>query len=60
MDSEIRINLVDSNYFSDLYFARRPPCERLINMRLDSLNLNIMRDWRKALADYICNEYSHI
>jgi dTDP-4-dehydrorhamnose reductase len=59
MESVVKIKLVDSSFFSDTYFAERPPCERLVNFRLDSINLNIMRDWRISLADYIRDEYSY-
>jgi dTDP-4-dehydrorhamnose reductase len=60
LDSEVRINLVNSSFFSEEYFAERPPCERLINMRLDSADLNIMRDWRVALDEYLKIEYASL
>lgn len=60
MESMVNVNLVESCFFSDIYFAARPPCERLINKRLDDLNLNVMRDWRISLRDYINNEYSYL
>lgn len=56
LENEIKINEVSSNYFSKEFFAERPPCERLINKRLNDAGLNIMRDWRVALKDYL-NEY---
>ena len=52
----ININEVTSDYYSEKYFAKRPTCERLVNKRLNDLDLNIMRDWRIALKDYI-NDY---
>lgn len=55
LEDEIQINEVNSDYFSDEYFADRPDCERLINKRLDNLGLNIMRDWKIALSDYLDN-----
>jgi len=58
LNNEIKIAEVDSNYFSKEYFAERPACERLINKRLDDLGLNIMRDWRVSLKEYIQNYYS--
>jgi len=57
LKDEIKITEVDSNYFSKEYFAERPACERLINKRLDDLELNIMRDWRIALKKYIDEYY---
>jgi dTDP-4-dehydrorhamnose reductase len=49
---DIKIIPVDSSYFKE-YFAPRPACERLINKNLNSLGLNIMRDWQVALREYI-------
>ena len=54
---EIKIKEVDSNYFAKEYFAERPDCERLLNKRLNELDLNIMRDWKIALKDYLQNYY---
>jgi len=55
----IEINEVNSDFFQKEYFADRPNCERLINRRLDELKLNIMRDWRPALKEYLENYYSN-
>ena len=53
LNNEIKIIEVDSAFFSKEYFAERPNCERLINKKLDDLGLNIMRDWKVALSDYL-------
>ena len=53
LEKKININKVQSDYFQNEYFALRPPSERLINKKLNSLNLNIMRDWRICLEEYI-------
>lgn len=53
LDYEIKITEVDSNYFSKEYFADRPDCERLVNKKLDDLELNMMRDWKVALNEYL-------
>lgn len=58
MEKEIKINVVTSEYFSKEYFAPRPPNERLINRKLNIRNLNIMRDWRVALKEYISEYYN--
>lgn len=58
-ESEIKITEVSSDYFNSIYFAERPPCERLINSKLDIRNLNIMRDWKVALKEYIENYYQN-
>ena len=57
-ESEIKITEVTSEYYKSEYFAERPPCERLINKKLDLRKLNIMRDWRIALREYISDYYS--
>ena len=46
-----------TNYFKEIYFAERPACERLINKRLNDLNLNIMNDWQIALNKYIKTDF---
>ena len=55
--NDVRIVEVSSDFFAKEYFAERPPCERLINKRLDDLGLNVMRDWKVALADYVREYY---
>jgi len=57
LESKVKITEVSSDYFSKEYFADRPPCERLINKKLDLRGLNIMKDWRVALKEYIENYY---
>jgi len=57
LKDDIEIIKVNSDYFSKEYFAERPDCERLINKKLDDLNLNIMRPWKVALKEYIDNYY---
>ena len=56
-DKEIKINEVTSEYFKTEYFAERPLCERLINKKLDIRQLNVMRDWRVSLKEYISDYY---
>ena len=57
LQDEIKITEVDSNFFAQEYFADRPNCERLVNRRLDDLGLNIMRNWRVALEEYLHDYY---
>jgi dTDP-4-dehydrorhamnose reductase len=59
LESQIKIIEVDSSYFKDVYFAVRPPCERLINKKLDLRGINIMRDWKIALKEYITDYYKN-
>ena len=66
-DTTLKINWdlgeIDATYIfnhSDVeeeYFADRPPSERLINKKLDLRGLNVMRDWRVCLKEYIDNYY---
>ena len=53
LDKKIKIIEVSTDHFKEVYFANRPDCERLINKKLNDLDLNIMRDWRVALKEYI-------
>lgn len=57
LDEKIKINVVSSDYFKDIYFAERPPCERLENKKLNLRGLNLMQDWKTALKEYIDNYY---
>ena len=57
LEQEIKLNLVDSEYWEKEYFAERPPSERLQNKKLDIRGLNIMRDWRICLKEYLEDFY---
>ena len=57
LENEVKITSVNSDYFSKEYFAMRPPNERLINRKLIIREVNIMRDWRIALEEYIKEYY---
>ena len=57
LENEVKINSVSSDYFKDVYFAERPLSERLVNRKLNIRNINLMRDWRVALKDYVENYY---
>lgn len=54
---EIAIVPVGSDYFKEEYFAARPASERLVNRKLDLRGMNIMRDWRVALKEYLERYY---
>lgn len=58
LEDKVKINEVDSSFFSKEYFSPRPPCERLINRKLNIRGLNLMRDWKIALREYISDYYS--
>jgi dTDP-4-dehydrorhamnose reductase len=53
----VKLTAVDSDYFKDVYFAERPPCERLVNRKLNIRNINLMRDWKVALEEYLSTYY---
>ena len=56
-EDEIAINIVNSDYFKEEYFALRPASERLLTRKLDLRGVSVMRDWRVALKEYIENYY---
>lgn len=55
---EIRITPVSSDHFAEEYFAPRPASERLITKKLDLRGLNVMRDWRESLREYVAEAYA--
>jgi len=57
LSDKVKLTPVGSDFFKEIYFAERPPCERLVNRKLNIRNINMMRDWREALKDYIDNYY---
>lgn len=53
LHDKVKLTEVTSEHFKDVYFAQRPPCERLVNKKLELRGINIMRDWKVALKDYL-------
>ncbi len=60
LTNKIKINPVSSDFFAEIYFAERPPNERLISKRLNDEGLNIMQTWEVALEHYLKERYPHI
>ena len=58
MNGNIRINEVSSDHFEKEYFAPRPASERLVNARLKQEGLEVMRDWKASLSEYLSESYS--
>lgn len=58
-EDEVKINIVSSDYFKDVYFAERPASERLLTRKLDLRGVNKMRDWKIALKEYLDNYYQN-
>ena len=56
-EDEIKITSVSSDHFKDVYYAERPPSERLITKKLYLRGVNKMRDWKVSLKEYINNYY---
>lgn len=57
LEAQVKITSVKSDFFKETYFAERPPCERLVNRKLNLRNLNLMQDWRVALHQYMDKYY---
>lgn len=57
LKNQISIKPVNSDYFKDIYYAERPPSERLITKKLDLRGVNMMRDWKLSLKEYIETYY---
>jgi dTDP-4-dehydrorhamnose reductase len=57
LSETVKLTPVSSDYFKDVYFAERPPCERLLNRKLNIRNINIMQDWKSALRQYVSTYY---
>lgn len=58
LEGRVQIKAVSSDHFKNEYFAERPPCERLVNKKLNIRQMNLMRDWRIALKEYIEDYYT--
>ena len=57
LEKDVKVTPVDSSYWKKTYFADRPRSERLTNKKLDLRGLNVMRDWRVCLSEYIDEYY---
>jgi dTDP-4-dehydrorhamnose reductase len=52
LEDEVKVTIVNSDYFKTEYYAPRPFSEKLINLKLESRNINYMRDWKECLQEY--------
>jgi dTDP-4-dehydrorhamnose reductase len=59
-DNEVEVKPVSSSHFDKQFWVRRPDCEMLRNTRLEALGINLMRDWRVALAEYLRRDYASV
>ncbi len=57
LHDEIKIHSVKSDHFKKTYYAERPFSERLLTKKLDLYNVNLMRDWKICLSEYLDEDY---
>ena len=57
LEKKIKLTSVDSDFFQEEYFVKRPDSERLVNKKLNLRQMNIMRDWRISLKEYLEDYY---
>lgn len=57
LSKTLKINIVESDYFKDIYYAERPSSERLLTKKIELRKVNAMRDWKVSLKEYIENYY---
>ena len=60
LQDEVKIERVSSEFFQEEYFAERPACERLVNKRLNDLNINLMKDWKVSLRECLNKYYPEL
>jgi dTDP-4-dehydrorhamnose reductase len=53
LEQQVIFHDVTSDHFKDVYFAPRPPSERLINKKLELRGLDLMQEWQVSLREYI-------
>ena len=58
LKNSIKLTNVNSDYFSKVFFAKRPNSENLLNKELNKKGLNLMRPWRDTLKEYLEKSYS--
>jgi dTDP-4-dehydrorhamnose reductase len=58
LEQDVKITAVSSEHFAREYFAARPASERLLTTKLDLRGVNIMRDWRTCLDEYLAERYA--
>ncbi len=55
LQDKVKVNVVGSEFWSKEYWASRPASEKLSNLKLNLLGLNVMRTWQEALAEYVAD-----
>lgn len=57
---DIKVTSVNSDYFVKDYPVNRPKSEMLDNFMLELRGLNLMRNWRESLREYIYENFSEM
>lgn len=57
LQQKVAVRAVSSSHFAQEYFAARPASERLITKKLHLRGVNVMRDWKTCLKEYLDNYY---
>jgi dTDP-4-dehydrorhamnose reductase len=58
LEDDVKVIPVDSSYWKKEYYAERPPSERLVDKKLELRGVNVMRDWKICLEEYIRDYYT--
>ncbi len=53
LQDRLTLKKVDSSFWQKEYFAPRPRSEKLVTLKLQLRNINIMRHWKETLKEYI-------
>jgi dTDP-4-dehydrorhamnose reductase len=59
-EGDVEVKGVESSHFSKEFWVARPECEMLLNQGLERLGINMMRDWRVAITEYLHRDYRHV
>ena len=58
LEDDVKVRPVDSSYWKKEYYAERPPSERLVDKKLELRGVNVMRDWKICLEEYLRDYYT--
>ena len=58
LEDDVKVIPVDSSYWKKEYYAERPPSERLVDKKLELRGVNVMRDWKICLEEYMRDYYT--
>lgn len=58
LEKDVKLNKVESDFFSNEYFAPRPESEKLLCTKLKLRESYLMNDWKSSLRKYLNESYS--